>query len=72
VDVENLRGRFTHDDPALNAKFRRFVQAMAENAAREARDGAGNWNTSRHFGCQEANNFVPCFPNCWPLSRRRR
>jgi len=39
VDVENLRARFTHDDPALNAKFRRFVQGMVENTAREARDG---------------------------------
>jgi len=39
VDVESLRTRFTNDDPMLNAKFRRYVNGMVENAAREARDG---------------------------------
>jgi cyclase len=41
VDVEPLRLKFTHsdDDKALNAKFRRYVGRMVENAAREARDG---------------------------------
>lgn len=39
VDVEPLRSKFTHDDPDLNAKFRRYVGRMVENAAQEARDG---------------------------------
>lgn len=39
VDVEYLRVKFTNDDPMLNAKFRRYVKGMTENAAREARDG---------------------------------
>lgn len=39
VNVENLRSQFTHDDKYLDAKFRRYVKGMAENAYREARDG---------------------------------
>lgn len=39
VDVEPLRLKFSHDDKDLNAKFRRYVARMVENAAREARDG---------------------------------
>ncbi|MGE5412682.1 MAG: hypothetical protein ACM3NW_00790 [Syntrophomonadaceae bacterium] len=39
VNVESLRSRFTHGDPALEAKFRRYVGRMIENACREDRDG---------------------------------
>jgi glyoxylase-like metal-dependent hydrolase (beta-lactamase superfamily II) len=39
VDVEPLRAKFTRDDRDLDAKFRRYVARMIENAAREARDG---------------------------------
>ena len=39
VNVEDLRPRFTHDDPDLDKKFRRFAKGMIENAYREARDG---------------------------------
>jgi cyclase len=39
VNVEPLRLKFTRDDPDLNAKFRRYVNRMVENASREARDG---------------------------------
>ncbi|MBZ5555466.1 MAG: MBL fold metallo-hydrolase [Acidobacteriia bacterium] len=39
VDVESLRLRFTGDDKDLNAKFRRYVSRMVENAYRDARDG---------------------------------
>lgn len=39
VDVEDLRARFTHDDPDLNGKYRRYVLRMIENAYRDARDG---------------------------------
>lgn len=39
VNVEPLRLKFTHDDPALNAKFLRYVGRMVENASRDARDG---------------------------------
>jgi cyclase len=39
VDVESLRVKFTHDDQGLNAKFRRYINRMVENASREARDG---------------------------------
>ncbi len=39
VDVEPLRPKFTHGDPALDAKFRRYVQRMIENACRSTRDG---------------------------------
>ena len=39
VDVESLRTKFTHDDEELNAKFRRYVAGMVDNAAQEARDG---------------------------------
>jgi glyoxylase-like metal-dependent hydrolase (beta-lactamase superfamily II) len=39
VDVESLRVKFSHDDKDLNAKFRRYVGRMVENASREARDG---------------------------------
>jgi glyoxylase-like metal-dependent hydrolase (beta-lactamase superfamily II) len=39
VDVEPLRLKFTHDDKALNAKFRSYAKRMIENASREARDG---------------------------------
>jgi cyclase len=39
VNVEPFRVQFTHDDPALNAKFQRYVGRMIENASREARDG---------------------------------
>ena len=39
VDVEPLRVKFSHDDKDLNAKFRRYVARMVENASREARDG---------------------------------
>lgn len=39
VNVEDLRSRFTHDDPDLDKKYRRFVKGMIENAYREARDG---------------------------------
>ncbi|MGA8604142.1 MAG: MBL fold metallo-hydrolase [Thermoplasmata archaeon] len=39
VDVESLRLRFTHGDPELDGKFRRYVLRMIENATREARDG---------------------------------
>ena len=39
VNVESLRVKFTHDDSDLNAKFRRYVNRMVENASREARDG---------------------------------
>jgi glyoxylase-like metal-dependent hydrolase (beta-lactamase superfamily II) len=39
VNVEPLRVKFTHDDKALNEKFRRYVNRMIENASREARDG---------------------------------
>jgi hypothetical protein len=39
VDVESFRLRFTHDDKALNAKFRRYVNRMIENASAEKRDG---------------------------------
>jgi predicted DNA-binding protein (UPF0278 family) len=39
VNVEDLRTQFTHDDSKLDAKFRRYVNGMIENAYREARDG---------------------------------
>jgi cyclase len=39
VDVESFRLQFTHDDKALNAKFRRYVNRMIENASAEKRDG---------------------------------
>jgi hypothetical protein len=39
VDVEPLRVKFSHDDKELNAKFRRYVARMVENASLEARDG---------------------------------
>jgi len=39
VNVESLRVKFTHDDRDLNAKFRRYVNRMVENASHEARDG---------------------------------
>jgi glyoxylase-like metal-dependent hydrolase (beta-lactamase superfamily II) len=39
VDVEALRPEFTHNDKYLDAKFRRYVKGMTENAYREARDG---------------------------------
>jgi len=39
VDVESFRLQFTHDDKALNAKFRRYVNRMVENASAEKRDG---------------------------------
>jgi cyclase len=39
VDVEDLRSQFTHNDPDLDKKFRRFSKGMIENAYREARDG---------------------------------
>jgi cyclase len=39
VNVEDLRPQFTHDDPDLDKKFRRFAKGMIENAYREARDG---------------------------------
>jgi len=39
VDVETLRPRFAHGDPELDAKYRRYVGRMIENACREARDG---------------------------------
>jgi glyoxylase-like metal-dependent hydrolase (beta-lactamase superfamily II) len=39
VNVEDLRPRFSHDDPDLDKKFRRFAKGMIENAYREARDG---------------------------------
>jgi glyoxylase-like metal-dependent hydrolase (beta-lactamase superfamily II) len=39
VDVEALRPRFSHGDPELDAKYRRYVGRMIENACREARDG---------------------------------
>jgi cyclase len=39
VNVEPMRVKFTHDDTALNDKFRRYVNRMVENASREARDG---------------------------------
>jgi cyclase len=39
VDVEPFRLRFTKDDKALNAKFRRYVNRMIENASAEKRDG---------------------------------
>jgi len=39
VDVESFRLQFAHDDKALNAKFRRYVNRMIENASAEKRDG---------------------------------
>jgi glyoxylase-like metal-dependent hydrolase (beta-lactamase superfamily II) len=39
VDVESFRLQFTHDDKALNAKFRRYINRMIENASAEKRDG---------------------------------
>jgi len=39
VDVEPLREKFTHGDRELDAKYRRYVGRMIENACREARDG---------------------------------
>jgi hypothetical protein len=39
VDIEHFRLKFTHDDPELNGKYRRYVQRMVENAYREARNG---------------------------------
>jgi cyclase len=39
VNVEPFRVKFTHDDEDLNAKFRRYVNRMVDNASREARDG---------------------------------
>ncbi len=39
VNVESLRLKFTHDDKALNEEFQKTVNAMIENASREARDG---------------------------------
>jgi cyclase len=39
VDVESFRLQFTHDNKALNAKFRRYVNRMIENASAEKRDG---------------------------------
>jgi len=39
VNVEDLRPQFTHNDPDLDKKFRRFAKGMIENAYREARDG---------------------------------
>jgi glyoxylase-like metal-dependent hydrolase (beta-lactamase superfamily II) len=39
VNVEPLRLKFTHDDKDLNAKFKRYVDRMVENASKEARDG---------------------------------
>ncbi|HEX4438827.1 MAG TPA: MBL fold metallo-hydrolase [Thermoanaerobaculia bacterium] len=39
VDVEPFRPRFSHGDPELDAKFRRYASRMIENACREARDG---------------------------------
>jgi glyoxylase-like metal-dependent hydrolase (beta-lactamase superfamily II) len=39
VDVEALRPKFSHGDPELDAKYRRYVGRMIENACREARDG---------------------------------
>lgn len=39
VDVERFRARFSHGDPELEAKFRRYASRMIENACREARDG---------------------------------
>jgi cyclase len=39
VNVESLRLKFTHDDKDLNAKFKRYVDRMVENASKEARDG---------------------------------
>jgi cyclase len=39
VNVESFRLQFTHDDKALNAKFRRYVNRMIENASAEKRDG---------------------------------
>jgi glyoxylase-like metal-dependent hydrolase (beta-lactamase superfamily II) len=39
VDVESFRLQFTHDDKALNSKFRRYVNRMIENASAEKRDG---------------------------------
>ena len=39
VNLEDMRVKFTHDDKALNEKFRRYAKGMIENAYREARDG---------------------------------
>ena len=39
VNVEYMRVKFTHDDPDLNGKYRRYVQRMIENAYRDSRDG---------------------------------
>jgi cyclase len=39
VDVEPFRQQFTHDDKALDEKFRRYVGRMIENASAEKRDG---------------------------------
>jgi len=39
VDVESFRSQFTHDNKALDAKFRRYVGRMIENASAEKRDG---------------------------------
>lgn len=39
VDVEPFRPRFSHGDPELDGKFRRYASRMIENACREARDG---------------------------------
>jgi len=39
VDVEPFRPRFSHGDPDLDAKFRRYATRMIENACREGRDG---------------------------------
>jgi cyclase len=38
VDVEALRPKFARGDPELDAKYRRYVGHMIENACREARD----------------------------------
>jgi glyoxylase-like metal-dependent hydrolase (beta-lactamase superfamily II) len=39
VNVDDLRPKFTNNNPDLDKKFRRFAKGMIENAYREARDG---------------------------------
>jgi glyoxylase-like metal-dependent hydrolase (beta-lactamase superfamily II) len=39
VTAEDLRERFTHDDPDLDARFRDRVKVLVKLAVREARDG---------------------------------
>jgi hypothetical protein len=52
VNLKPLRLKFTHDDKELNARFARFVNAMVENASREARHGR-KWEYWREAKSQD-------------------